>query len=255
MANITRYIVTGRRRELAPAVATALAPPLPWTRPRQHEADRLPGLHGLLGEVAWRRLPAAVRARFSEPVRRVDYIGEFDIVRASLLGRAIAWLSTLLGTPVVPRTGQGVRAVIHVGPVDRGASWLREYQWPNGRVCRVHSTKVIGADGTLVEELPARLRMPLEVFERHGVLHFVSLGYYFDLGVLFGSRNLRIPLPHWLSPGTTHVEHADESDGWFRFTMTVTHPFFGNLFYQTGRFRAAGDDTSSRTDRVTRDLL
>jgi Domain of unknown function (DUF4166) len=53
--------------------------------------------------------------------------------------------------------------------------------------------------------------------------------------------HLKIPLPHWLTPGTTHVEHADETDGWFRFTMTVTHPLFGELFYQTGRFRAAGD--------------
>ena len=50
---------------------------------------------------------------------------------------------------------------------------------------------------------------------------------------------LKIPLPAWLSPGTTHVEHADESNGWFRFTMTVTHPLFGEVFYQTGRFRAA----------------
>ncbi len=38
----------------------------------------------------------------------------------------------------------------------------------------------------------------------------------------------------------THVEHHDEPDGWFRFTMTVTHPIFGEMFYQTGRFHAAG---------------
>lgn len=272
MANITKYLVTGRRPELAPAAAAALAPPHPWEpaqpwpapltqlNPRARfrellgrrrpisDTDRLHGLQGLLGEVAWRHLPAAVRERFSEPTRHVDYIGEFDIVRASLLGRAIAWFCTLIGTPVVPRTGQGVGAVIHVGPVDRGASWLREYQWPNGKVCRVHSTKVIGADGILVEELPAGLRMPLDVFERHGVLHFFSLGYYFDLGLRLGQHALKIPLPHWLSPGTTHVEHADETDGWFRFTMTVTHPLFGELFYQTGRFRAAGCGALRRTD-------
>jgi Domain of unknown function (DUF4166) len=169
MANITKCTVTALR-----------------------DLDYPLGLHDLLGERAWRRLPAAVRARFSEPIRRVDYIGEFDVVRASLLGRAIAWFCTLIGTPVVPRTGQGITAIIHVGPVDRGASWLREYQWPNGRVCRVHSTKVIGADGTLVEELPAGLRMPLEVFERHGVLHFVSLGYYFQLGRALNLKRVRL---------------------------------------------------------------
>ncbi len=297
MANITKYIVSGRRQEPSAAVAAATAawpvssdslaagnratsptflrprapdqtdaghrspvgsPSNPRARFREllrrHRpigaSDDHHGLQGLLGEVAWRRLPEAVRVRFREPVRHVDYTGEFDIVRASLLGRAIAWVSTLIGTPVVPRTGHGVSAIIHVGPVERGASWLREYQWPHGRVCRVHSTKVIGADGTLVEELPAGLRMPLEVFERYGVLHFVSLGYYFDTGVRIGARTLKIPLPHWLSPGTTHVEHADETDGWFRFTMTVTHPLFGELFYQTGRFHAAHSGVLNQTEET-----
>jgi hypothetical protein len=104
----------------------------------------------------------------------------------------------------------------------------------------VHSTKVIGADGVLVEELPARLRMPLDVYERQGVLHFVSKGYYFDLGFRLGTGTAKINLPWWLSPGTTHVEHIDETDGWFRFTMTVNHPVLGEVFYQTGRFHAAG---------------
>ena len=198
------------------------------------------GLLHVLGESAWLRLPAAVRARFGEPVLAVDYVGEFDVVRASPLGRVIAWLCQAIGSPVVPRTGQNVPAVIHVGPVARGASWLREYRWPNGGTCQVHSTKVIGHDGTLIEELPARLRMPLYVYERQGVLHFVSKGYYFDLGIPLGSTHVKIHLPLWLSPGTTHVQHADEADGWFRFTMTVTHPLFGEVFFQTGRFRAAG---------------
>lgn len=250
MANITKCIVTTRPAQAVRAQAIALTPTLPWTairsaRVTHNNPERPHGLQGLLGEVAWRRLPLAVQARFSEPIRRVDYLGEFDIVRASLLGRVIAWMCQAIGTPIVPRTGQGVRAVIHVGPVDRGASWLREYCWPDGRACRVHSTKVIGADGTLVEELPAGLRMPLQVFERHGVLHFVSIGYYFELRLGLRSRKprVRIPLPRWLSPGTTHVEHADEADGWFRFTMTVAHPLFGEMYYQTGRFRAAGDPT------------
>jgi hypothetical protein len=83
--------------------------------------------------------------------------------------------------------------------------------------------------------------LPLDVFERNGGLHFVSRGYYFDLGIRRNGRHSRVPLPAWLSAGTTHVEHVDESaSGWFRFTMAVTHPVFGELFYQTGRFRAAG---------------
>lgn len=241
-----------------PRPAPAQAPESP--SPVRREWHRPAGMHGLLGDVAWRRLPPAVRTRFGEPVLKVDYVGEFDVVRASIIGRVIALLCKAIGTPVVPRTGLRVPAIIHVGPVDRGASWLREYRWPNGRACRVHSTKVIGADGSLTEELPAGLRMPLSVYQRRGVLHFVSKGYYFEFGIPWspgvlafrrslafgrsltdaqGGPRLKIPLPSWLSPGTTHVEHADESNGWFRFTMTVTHPLFGEVFYQTGRFRAA----------------
>ena len=207
----------------------------PVDTPRHHD------LRDVLGEVAWQGLPAAVRARFREPVLPVDYVGEFDIVRASLLGRLFAWLGKAIGTPVAPRTGQRVPAVIHVAPAARGASWLRHYQWPDGNACRVVSTKVIGTDGTLTEELPAGLRMPLHVYQRRGVLHFVSQGYHFELGR--APRTVRIPIPLWLSPGVTHVEHADESHGWFRFTMTVTHPLCGEVFYQTGRFRAAGEES------------
>jgi hypothetical protein len=195
------------------------------------------GLRDVLGEPAWQRLPTAVRTRFAEPVLAVDYVGEFDVVRASPLGRLIAWVCQAIGTPVVPRTGRNVLAVIHVGPVATGASWLREYHWPHGDTYKVHSTKVIGPDGGLTEELPARLRMPLNVYEQRGVLHFVSKGYYFDLGA-----GLKVRLPGWLSPGATHVEHIDATAGWFRFTMTVTHPVFGEVFYQTGRFRAATGD-------------
>ena len=216
------------RRELVPAPK----------KQREFHPLGVHGIHGLLGDEAWHCLPAAVRTRFKEPTLKVDYVGEFDIVRASLAGRIIAWVCQAIGTPVVPRTGERVAAVIHVGPVERGASWLREYQWPRGRTCRVHSTKVVSPDGILVEELPAGLRMPLSVYEQRGVLHFISTGYYFEF-----ARRLKIPLPAWLSPGTTHVEHADESNGWFRFTMTVTHPLFGEVFYQTGRFRAAGEPT------------
>jgi hypothetical protein len=150
-------------------------------------------------------------------------------------------------------------------------AWNREYRWPRRNACFVRSTKVIDADGSLVERLPACLCMPLNVYEREGTLHFVSRGYYFELrvprglGHLASSRSLRprgadswqqapgapangcrtgkLWLPAWASPGTTHVEHIDEADGWFRFTMTVTHPLFGELFYQTGRFHAAEECT------------
>lgn len=201
---------------------------------RERVAD--PARHGLrdaLGEAAWQRLPEAVRERFADAAGAVDYAGAYEIVRASIMGRLFAWLGTLFGTPVVPRVGRHIEARVFVRPGAAGVAWHREYRWADGRTHLVRSTKVVGADGMLIEKLPARLCMPLQVFEENRVLHFVSRGYYFDLGA-----NLRLWLPALLSPGVTHVEHIDLGHGWFRFTMTVMHPLLGEMFFQTGRFCA-----------------
>src|SRR5262245_48051253 len=112
------------------------------------------GLRRVLGDAAWLRLPPAVRARFGEPAVAVDYAGEFEIVRASWLGRIVATVCRLIGTPVVPHTGLNIPAIVHVGPVREGVAWNREYRWPNVAPCLVRSTKVIEADGSLVEKLP-----------------------------------------------------------------------------------------------------
>jgi hypothetical protein len=91
--------------------------------------------------------------------------------------------------------------------------------------------------------------MELAVAELHGALHFISRRYYFEfsLGELplpwrrRKAAALRLVLPRWLSPGTVHVVHEDQGGGWFRFTLTATHPLLGRLFHQTGRFHALGD--------------
>jgi hypothetical protein len=192
----------------------------------------------VLGSGAWNRLPEAVRERFADTTDAVSYAGAFEIVRASLLGRMFAWLGALFGTPVAPREGINVEARVRVRHDAQGVAWDREYRWADGTRHLVRSTKVVDEHGKLIEKLPARLCMPLETFEDGGVLHFVSRGYYFDLGLGNGAAGLRLWLPSLLSPGVTHVEHIDLGHGWFRFTMTVTHPLFGEMFFQTGRFIA-----------------
>jgi hypothetical protein len=210
---------------------------------RLAEFDALPGtavdaanagVRHLLGAAAWQRLPAAVRARFAEGAPDASYAGAFEVVQASALGRLFAWLGMLVGTPVVPRTGVNVAARVDVRATRDGVEWRREYRWGD---CFdvVTSTKLV-RDGTLIERLPARLNMPLDVREENGVLVFESRGYYFDL---FG---LRLPLPAFFSPGRTRVEHVDLGHGWFRFTLIVMHPFFGEMFFQTGRFCATEDE-------------
>ena len=198
------------------------------------------GLRQLLGAGAWQRLPEAVRERFAETAPDVTYAGAFELVRASLLGRLFAWLGTFFGTPVVPRDGENVEARVRVRAVADGVAWHRDYLWPGGARHVVTSTKVI-VGRELVEKLPARLNMRLAVSEENGVLVFTSRGYYFDLSLGDFGYGVRLPLPDFFSPGTTRVEHVDLGHGWFRFTMIVMHPWFGETFFQTGRFCATED--------------
>jgi hypothetical protein len=209
--------------------------PAPLTRDTAAAGVRH-GLRDVLGTDAWHRLPEAVRERFADSTAAVTYAGAFEVVWASWLGRVFAWLGVLFGTPVAPRCGSDVAARVMVRPEAEGVVWTRVYDWSDGTSHHVRSTKVVTAGNTLVEKLPARLNMPLDVYEAGRVLHFVSRGYYFDLGL-----GLRLPLPALFSPGITHVEHIDLGHGWFRFTMTVTHPNFGEMFFQTGRFCATED--------------
>ena len=207
--------------------------PRPMTRERTGDGVRH-GLREVLGAAAWSRLPEAVRERFADTTAVATYAGAFEVVRASALGRAFAWLGTWLGTPVAPRAEDHFAARVLVRPDARGVAWDREYLWADGTRTLVCSTKVVTEDGLLIEMLPARLCMPLDTYVEGGVLHFVSRGYYFHLGAGF-----RLWLPALLSPGVTHVEHIDLGHGWFRFTMTVTHPLSGEVYFQTGRFCAA----------------
>jgi len=191
------------------------------------------GLRAVLGQDAWMRLPEAVRERFADTHVPATYAGAFEVVRASSLGRMFAWLGRLVGTPVAPRVGENVEARVRVRPDALGVTWLREYRWDDGRRDLVQSTKMVTPELRLIERLPARLCMPLDTYEESGVVHFVSRGYFFDL-----SFGMRLWLPTIFTPGVTHVEHIDLGHGWFRFTMTVMHPLFGEMFFQTGRFCA-----------------
>lgn len=202
---------------------------------------RLPGtgrhhvsIRRTIGEPAWARLPEAVRARFAEESTGAEYSGCFEVVRASRAGRLLASLCRLLGTPVAPYTGTNVPATVRVFAAPQGGMvWERTYLFPGRHKCVVSSVKQSDERGELVEVLPFGLRMPLKVFELQGVLKFVSRGYFFSC---FG---VHLAVPDFLPPGTTHVSHIDEGGGWFRFTMVTTHKWFGEVFFQTGRFRSA----------------
>ena len=193
----------------------------------------------LLGD-AWWRLPAATRARFEH--HSALYTGTMTL-RATAVGRWVARLCKLVGSPLPPPCEHPLAATVRVEPDHRtgGSRWTRCYEFPCKRVS-VASIKAVDADGTLVERLSCGLRMRLALDVRDEALCFDSAGYYLECeGVaLFGRRYCawRFELPSWFLPGRTAVSHHDLGDGRFRFAMTVRHALLGDLFHHDGVFHS-----------------
>ncbi|MET0211307.1 MAG: DUF4166 domain-containing protein [Burkholderiaceae bacterium] len=183
-------------------------------------------LSALVGPAAWQRLPSAVQCRFATGHRAITYRGSMDM-RCSRLGRVLAWLVKPFNSPLVATNARGVPMTVHVRPVGDGVEWERCFANGVGSVC---STKALNADGHLQERTCGGLGMALDVFEHDGDLVFESRRYFLALG------GWRVAIPRLLSPGTCRVEHRDLGHGQFRFTLSMTHPLWGETFHQTGVF-------------------
>jgi hypothetical protein len=183
-------------------------------------------LAALLGPTAWGRLPAAVRCRFAAGHADATYRGHMDM-RCSRLGRVLAWLVKPLQSPLAAANACHVPTTVRVRAVGAGVLWERQFDGGVGRVC---STKELDPDGCLQERTRGGLGMALDVFEHDGALVFQSRRYFLSIGAL------RVAVPRVLSPGTCRVEHRDLGDGLFRFTLSMTHPLWGETFHQTGVF-------------------
>lgn len=183
-------------------------------------------LSALLGPAAWARLPAAVQRRFAAGHPAAIYRGRMDM-RCSTLGRVLAWLVKPLQSPLAAANASGVPTTVRVRTEGAGVVWERHFDDGVGHVC---STKELDAGGRLQERTRGGLGMALDVFEHDSALVFQSRRYFLDLG------GLRLVMPALLSPGTCRVEHRDLGNGRFRFTLSMTHPFLGETFHQTGVF-------------------
>ena len=190
-------------------------------------------LKALMG-TDWYRLHPAVQARFfaePEPGAPVDYAGIMEKVHCSKAGWLFAQATRLIGNPLAAQRGRDVPMQVRLikKPGKTGIYWQRTYGFA-GKPFVVTSAKREDAQGRLCEYVGFGFGMRLKVLARNGALHFISERYFWQvLGV-------QIPLPHWLSPGRTHVSHTDLGGGHFRFTISMDHAWLGRTFYQTGVF-------------------
>jgi hypothetical protein len=55
------------------------------------------------------------------------------------------------------------------------------------------------------------------------------------------------PVPAWLTPGVCRVTHTDLGHGFFRFTLAMVHPLWGETFHQSGVFADPACDSESES--------
>jgi len=193
-----------------------------------------PSFRALLGEIAWRRLVPAVRARFAvkpAPGAAIRYRGTMHKVQASWAGKLLAGICRLFATPLAPYCGSDVPVSVrlHLDSDGNGIVWERTYHFARRAPVTCVSVKRAQSSG-LVEIVGGGIGMALSLAERDGALHFRSTGYFWHW------HGRRLPLPPWLTPGEMHVVQADLGGGRFRFALAVAHPLFGEIIRQDGVF-------------------
>lgn len=206
------------------------------TAPPAHPTPAPLDLAALVGAEGWSRLPAAVQRRFAAAHADTVYRGQIDL-HCSPLGRVMALLGAVFGGPLTGRRAQQVPTTVNVRGNGRGGVvWERRFHGAteDGEAAPdrvVRSTKEMDTDGiTLRERTDGGLSMALRIFEDDGMLVFESSRYFLALG------RWHLPVPALLSPGVCRVSHRDLGAGRFRFTLTMTHPLWGQTFHQTGVF-------------------
>lgn len=203
-----------------PSLLSARSRPTPSSTPLD--------LPHLVGATGWSRLPTDVQRRFGATHADTTYTGHMDL-RCSRIGRIYAGLACLFGRPLPHVNTHAVPTTVQVSRNARGGVvWARCFHGRQPHLVR--STKETDSNGRLLERTAGGLSMALDVFEDHGSLVFRSRRFWLMLGPL------RMAIPTWLTPGVCCVTHTDLGHGLFRFTMTMTHPLWGETFHQSGIF-------------------
>lgn len=240
--NIARFERADRRIAAASIGAATFAEPGWLRRWFVHSGSRpdvapaptreTPDFHAILGAAAWARLAPDIRRRFARTHATPVYRGALSL-RCSPIGFVFAVLSRPFGAPLPTIRTCDTEAEVVVSPDGQGGVvWARSLRTrPDGPAILVRSRKRIDSAGTVTEETDGGLGMELRVFEDEGALVFESRRYFLSLG-----HGWRIPLPALMTPGRCRVSHCCVDATRFRFTMTMTHPIWGETFRQSGIF-------------------
>ena len=190
----------------------------------------------LLSADEWASLPLPIRRRFSKRLaggQSVVYVGSVVETVMSRAGWWLAQAARAIGAPLPTSTDAGVPSIVTVTEdmATGGQIWTRLYTRRHGFPQVIHSSKRFAGPTGLEEYVGTGVGMALTVHVEAGALVFRSAHYFLQLG----GRRLR--LPAWVTPGALCVRHAEQGNGWFLFTLDVTHPVLGCLISQSATFQ------------------
>tara|TARA_R110001592_G_scaffold3525_24_gene20080 strand:+ start:6676 stop:7668 length:993 start_codon:yes stop_codon:yes gene_type:complete len=184
----------------------------------------------------WALLNPNIQERFDkEPAlgEKIQYEGVMHDIRRSRMGWLFAVLTRIIGNPLTPYAGCDVPMDVSLfkKPHKSGVFWQRTYFYPDKNPYSVISIKRESKDGEMLECVGGGFGMKLKVYVEDQSLHFKSYRFFWSV------LKFKVPLPHWLTPGKTHVVHEDLGGGDFQFTISMHHGLLGETFYQQGVFR------------------
>ncbi|HJS22647.1 MAG TPA: DUF4166 domain-containing protein [Steroidobacteraceae bacterium] len=184
----------------------------------------------------WQRLPCPVRRRFTHALADGEttvFVGAVAHTRLSPFGILVSQLLRFVGAPLPLRASERVPATVVVteDAACGGQLWTRIYGCAGQFPQVIHSAKRFCGPTGLEECVGRGVGMALTVHIEDRALVFRS-AWYFLRG--FGTT---VRLPVFLSPGLVEVVHREERDGLFSFTLTLTHPWFGEALRQVAFFR------------------
>jgi hypothetical protein len=189
----------------------------------------------LMSDVDWDSLPRAVQRRFETPIPKGGvklYAGNVVRTEITRLGRLLCLVARIAGSPLPDTNGATGPATVIVtdDQPSGGQLWTRLFVRPGGGVQMITSIKRFAGPTGLEERLGRGFSMRLRLSAEHGALVFRSAGYDVEI---FGRR---LPWPRALAPGTCKIEHRNLGPTRFAFTLTLTHPLFGQLIAQEAHF-------------------
>lgn len=199
----------------------------------------VPEFQTVLGDANWQRLGTVVREHYSLRPFTTDQMtvhGHMDEVWHARIAKLFMPMGRLFGA-LVPHQGREVPIDVHYScrSTDAGLYWDRRFHFPGRPVFHFRSHMVVAdaARHEVIEYVRFGLGLRLRVTAEDGALVFRDVGYVWRIG------RLQLPMPLHLVLGRAYVEErpvpGDEAA--FTMKMTIRHPWWGELFRYSGRFR------------------